>query len=97
VARRPGIFAGTAVRLTPGDNWQSDRTKGLRATLLHYARGEAETQVPVWRMISATPAALTERARRIIEQSRLDQSQAPLARIAERFRRRSLSPRRRPV
>jgi hypothetical protein len=28
-------FAGTAVRLTPGDNWQSDRTKGFRATLLH--------------------------------------------------------------
>lgn len=28
-------YAGTAVRFTPGDNWQSDRTKAVRFTLLH--------------------------------------------------------------
>ena len=34
----------------------------LGATLTHYVRGEAETQVPVWRMISATAATLGARA-----------------------------------
>ncbi len=35
----------------------------LNATLLHYLRGEAEREVPVWRMISATPEGLKERAK----------------------------------
>jgi L-seryl-tRNA(Ser) seleniumtransferase len=35
----------------------------LEATLLHYARGEAEQKVPVWQMISATPESLEARAR----------------------------------
>ena len=34
----------------------------LNATLLHYLRGEAEREVPVWRMISATLDGLKERA-----------------------------------
>jgi L-seryl-tRNA(Ser) seleniumtransferase len=34
----------------------------LEATLLHYLKGEAESQVPIWRMISATEAELKERA-----------------------------------
>jgi L-seryl-tRNA(Ser) seleniumtransferase len=34
----------------------------LSATLLHYLKDEAERQVPVWRMISAAPDALEERA-----------------------------------
>ena len=34
----------------------------LNATLIHYLRGEAEIEVPVWRMISATPESLRERA-----------------------------------
>ena len=34
----------------------------LQATLLHYARGEAEREVPVWRMISMPLDALAERA-----------------------------------
>ena len=34
----------------------------LTATLTHYLKGEAEREVPVWRMISATPEALRERA-----------------------------------
>ena len=34
----------------------------LEATLLHYLRGEAEREVPVWAMISADPAALQRRA-----------------------------------
>ena len=37
---------------------------GLAATLGHYLRGEAVTQVPVWRMIAASPDHLAERARR---------------------------------
>jgi L-seryl-tRNA(Ser) seleniumtransferase len=37
---------------------------GLQATLLHYLRGEAEREVPVWRMISAAPEALALRARK---------------------------------
>ena len=34
----------------------------LTATLTHYLKGEAEREVPVWRMISAIPEALRERA-----------------------------------
>jgi len=34
----------------------------LQATLLHYLRGEAEREVPVWRMISAPVSALEARA-----------------------------------
>lgn len=34
----------------------------LEATLLHYLKGEAESQVPVWRMIAATPEYLRDRA-----------------------------------
>ena len=34
----------------------------LTATLVHYLRGEAEREIPVWRMISATPESLRERA-----------------------------------
>jgi L-seryl-tRNA(Ser) seleniumtransferase len=35
----------------------------LGATLVHYLRGEAEREVPVWRMISASPDDLSSRAR----------------------------------
>jgi L-seryl-tRNA(Ser) seleniumtransferase len=35
---------------------------GLNATLLHYARGEAERAVPVWRMISAPVEEVERRA-----------------------------------
>jgi L-seryl-tRNA(Ser) seleniumtransferase len=35
----------------------------LGATLVHYLRGEAEREVPVWRMISAQAASLEQRAR----------------------------------
>jgi len=34
----------------------------LQATLLHYLRGEAEAEVPVWRMIAAPTSALEARA-----------------------------------
>ncbi len=37
---------------------------GLAATLQHYARGEAEAEVPVWRMIAEPADALGRRARR---------------------------------
>ncbi|HEX8599952.1 MAG TPA: L-seryl-tRNA(Sec) selenium transferase [Chloroflexia bacterium] len=34
----------------------------LEATLLHYLKGEAEREIPVWRMIAATPEQLRARA-----------------------------------
>jgi L-seryl-tRNA(Ser) seleniumtransferase len=34
----------------------------LTATLLHYLRNEAETEVPVWKMVSATEVEIKERA-----------------------------------
>ena len=34
----------------------------LTATMVHYLRGEAEREIPVWRMIAATPESLRERA-----------------------------------
>lgn len=34
----------------------------LEATLLHYLKGEAEREIPVWRMIAATPEQLRVRA-----------------------------------
>jgi L-seryl-tRNA(Ser) seleniumtransferase len=40
------------------------RMAGLAATLLHYLRGEAETKVPVWRMIAAPLEGIESRARR---------------------------------
>jgi L-seryl-tRNA(Ser) seleniumtransferase len=36
---------------------------GLSATLLHYLKDEAESQIPIWRMIAAPPAELQARAR----------------------------------
>jgi L-seryl-tRNA(Ser) seleniumtransferase len=38
----------------------------LGATLRHYLEGDAEQTVPVWRMISATPAQIEARATRLI-------------------------------
>jgi L-seryl-tRNA(Ser) seleniumtransferase len=40
----------------------------LGATLVHYLRGEAEREVPVWRMIAAAPAELEARARSLAVQ-----------------------------
>jgi L-seryl-tRNA(Ser) seleniumtransferase len=40
----------------------------LGATLVHYLRGEAERDVPVWRMISTPPDVLEQRARRLADQ-----------------------------
>jgi len=36
----------------------------LEATLRHYQRNEAETHIPIWRMISASPTKIEARARR---------------------------------
>jgi L-seryl-tRNA(Ser) seleniumtransferase len=38
------------------------RLAGLIATLIHYVKGEAVAKVPVWRMISASPAEVEQRA-----------------------------------
>jgi L-seryl-tRNA(Ser) seleniumtransferase len=42
---------------------------GLHATLLHYLRGNALTEVPVWRMISTPLAEIERRARRWARQT----------------------------
>ncbi len=39
----------------------------LAATMLHYIRGEAESKIPIWRMIAATPSDLKRRATRWAE------------------------------
>jgi L-seryl-tRNA(Ser) seleniumtransferase len=46
---------------------RADKTAlaGIAATLRHYARGEAESRVPVWRMIGAPEGAIKERATRL--------------------------------
>ena len=43
---------------------RADKTclAGITATLLHYLKDEAETEIPIWRMISQTPDALKARA-----------------------------------
>ena len=38
------------------------RLAGLSATLIHYLKGEAEQEIPVWRMISAPSADIKKRA-----------------------------------
>jgi L-seryl-tRNA(Ser) seleniumtransferase len=43
---------------------------GLAATLAHYERGEATAEVPVWRAIATTPAALAARAGRWLDSLR---------------------------
>ena len=40
------------------------RLAGLAVTLLHYHKGEAETRIPIWRMISASVGEIEERAQR---------------------------------
>jgi L-seryl-tRNA(Ser) seleniumtransferase len=46
---------------------RADKTTlaGIAATLRHYARGEAESRVPVWRMIAAAESAIRDRAERV--------------------------------
>ena len=46
---------------------RADKTTlaGVAETLRHYARGEATTKIPVWRMISTPMSELEERGRRI--------------------------------
>ncbi len=43
---------------------RADKTRlaGITATLLHYLKDEAETEIPIWRMISQTPESLKARA-----------------------------------
>lgn len=40
------------------------RLAGLAITLLHYLKGEAETKIPVWRMISTSLEEIEERAQK---------------------------------
>ncbi len=42
---------------------------GLEATLLAYVRGTAQTEIPIWRMISADLTILRQRAERIIQEA----------------------------
>jgi L-seryl-tRNA(Ser) seleniumtransferase len=46
---------------------RADKTclAGIATTLRHYARGEAEQTIPVWRMIAVTPDELRQRCNRL--------------------------------
>jgi L-seryl-tRNA(Ser) seleniumtransferase len=46
---------------------RADKTTlaGIAATLRHYARGEAETHIPVWKMIGVTESAVRDRAEKV--------------------------------
>jgi L-seryl-tRNA(Ser) seleniumtransferase len=56
------------------------RLAGMEATLLHYLRGEAEREIPVWRMIAAGVDDLEKRARSWLE--RIGDGEAVPARSA---------------
>jgi L-seryl-tRNA(Ser) seleniumtransferase len=45
----------------------------LEATLRHYQRGEAETHIPIWRMIAMSEGRLTRRAENWVERLRAQQ------------------------
>lgn len=53
---------------------------GIAATLRHYARGEAEREIPVWRMISAPLVSLEERAGALVR--RLEASGIDVSAVA---------------
>jgi len=67
-----GILAGKAEWITKARKHPLARAvradkfclAALEATLIHYVRGEAEREIPVWRMIAAPAAELDRRARR---------------------------------
>jgi L-seryl-tRNA(Ser) seleniumtransferase len=69
-----GIIVGTAQAVGRGARHplaravRADKTAlaGLAATLRHYARGEAESQIPVWQMIGAQEAEIRGRAEQIV-------------------------------
>ena len=50
---------------------RADKTclAGVASTLRHYARDEATSKIPIWRMISASPDELRARADRILERA----------------------------
>lgn len=49
---------------------RADKTRlaGLMATLLHYLQGEAEREIPIWRMIALTPQQIRNTAQRWAEE-----------------------------
>ena len=67
-----GIIAGKAALierikkhpLTRALRIDKMHTAALQATLLHYAKGEAVTKLPVWQMLAARPKDLERRAER---------------------------------
>ena len=64
VGREPALEAMRRHQLARAVRMDKASIAGLAATLGHYARGEAESEVPVWRMIAAPLDGLRRRARR---------------------------------
>ena len=64
VGREPTLEAMRRHPLARAVRMDKASIAGLAATLGHYARGEAESEVPVWRMIAAPLDGLRRRARR---------------------------------
>ena len=54
----------------------------LGATLVHFARGEAEREVPVWRMLSASPDVLQQRARKLAARAATESQSRRARRLA---------------
>jgi L-seryl-tRNA(Ser) seleniumtransferase len=68
VGRAPAIAALRAHPLMRAVRPDKLTIAALVATLELYRDGRAESELPVWRMIAATPAALTKRARALVTQ-----------------------------
>lgn len=51
---------------------RADKTTlaGIAATLRHYARGEAESRIPIWRMIATPASDIQARAKRLVSEVR---------------------------
>lgn len=62
---------------------RADKTAlaGIAATLRHYARGEAETEIPIWRMIGGREATLRNRAERLVAGLRTREVRAGIERV----------------
>ncbi|MCC6237901.1 MAG: L-seryl-tRNA(Sec) selenium transferase [Dehalococcoidia bacterium] len=70
VGRRDAIEAMRRHPLARAVRLDKASIAALAATLQHYARGEATTTIPVWRMIAADAASLRRRARRWAQAAR---------------------------
>lgn len=65
VGRSPAVEQVTRHPLARAVRADKTTLAGIAATLRHYARGEAEREIPIWRMIATPESAIRERAERL--------------------------------